>query len=78
MDANNFRNACCIISRKGWVAEANLSADPADCCDSRSAQRFGKGIQLRQAKTSTTTDVYMQDIPESVRRTVDSIHKDLR
>jgi integrase len=38
-----------------------------------------KDIQglLRHAKPSTTAEVYMQEIPESVRRTVNSIHLEL-
>ena len=45
------------------------------------AQKKGtvKDIQgvLRHSRIATATDVYMQEIPESVRRTVDSIHKEL-
>jgi len=29
---------------------------------------------MRHSRTATTTDVYMQEIPESVRATVNSIH----
>ena len=32
---------------------------------------------LRHSRTATTTDVYMQEIPEGVRGTIDSIHREL-
>jgi hypothetical protein len=39
-----------------------------------------KDIQgvLRHSRTATTTDVYMQEIPESVQKTVDAISAELR
>ncbi|MFZ0662092.1 MAG: tyrosine-type recombinase/integrase [Acidobacteriaceae bacterium] len=46
------------------------------------AQKKGtvKDVQglLRHSRTATTTDVYMQEIPESVRATVNSINQELR
>jgi hypothetical protein len=33
---------------------------------------------MRHSRTATTTDVYMQQIPESVQSTVNSIHQELR
>ena len=33
---------------------------------------------LRHSRTATTTDVYMQEIPEGVRATIDAIHKELK
>ena len=46
------------------------------------AQKKGtvKDVQgvMRHSRTATTTDVYMQEIPESVQATVDSIHRELR
>ena len=33
---------------------------------------------LRHSRAATTTDVYMQEIPESVRATVNAIHQELR
>jgi len=33
---------------------------------------------MRHSRTATTTDVYMQTIPESVQSTVNSIHLELR
>ena len=46
------------------------------------AQKLGtpKDIQgvLRHSRLSTTTDVYMQEIPESVKTTVGAINKELR
>jgi hypothetical protein len=45
------------------------------------AQKKGtvKDVQgvLRHSRTATTTDVYMQEIPEGVRGTIDSIHREL-
>ena len=39
-----------------------------------------KDIQsvLRHSRLATTTDVYMQEIPESVKATVEAINKELR
>ncbi len=39
-----------------------------------------KDIQgvLRHSRVATTTDVYMQEIPESVEQTVDAISAELR
>ena len=46
------------------------------------AQKKGtvKDIQgvLRHSRMATTTDVYMQEIPESVQKTVDAISEELR
>lgn len=46
------------------------------------AQKKGtvKDVQdlMRHSRTATTTDVYMQEIPESVQLTVNSIHLELR
>ena len=46
------------------------------------AQKKGtvKDVQglLRHSRVATTTDVCMQEIPESVRATVDAIHQELR
>jgi len=46
------------------------------------AQKKGtvKDIQglMRHSRTATTTDVYMQEIPESVQATVDAINAELR
>ena len=46
------------------------------------AQKKGtvKDVQglSRHSRAATTADVYMQEIPESVRATVDAIHQELR
>ena len=46
------------------------------------AQKKGtiKDVQgvMRYSRTATTTDVYMQEIPESVQATVNSINRELR
>jgi integrase len=46
------------------------------------AQKKGtvKDVQgvMRHSRTATTTDVYMQEIPESVQATINSINKELR
>lgn len=34
--------------------------------------------EARHSRTATTTDVYMQEMPEGVRATVDSIHRELK
>jgi hypothetical protein len=45
-------------------------------------QKLGtvKDVQgvMRHSRTATTTDVYMQEIPESVQATVNSINRELR
>ena len=45
------------------------------------AQKKGtvKDVQgvMRHSRVATTTDVYMQELPEGVRATVDSIHDEL-
>ena len=33
---------------------------------------------LRHSRAATTTDVYMQEIPESVHATINAIHAELR
>ena len=46
------------------------------------AQKKGtvKDVQgiMRHSRVATTTDVYMQELPEGVRATVDSIHRELQ
>ena len=46
------------------------------------AQKKGtvKDVQglLRHSRAATTTDVYMQEIPESVQATINAIHAELR
>ncbi len=46
------------------------------------AQKKGtvKDVQgvLRHSRTATTTDIYMQEIPESVQSTINSINRELR
>jgi hypothetical protein len=46
------------------------------------AQKKGtiKDVQgvMRHSRTATTTDVYMQEIPESVQSTINSINSELR
>jgi hypothetical protein len=43
-------------------------------------KRTVKDVQgvLRHSRIATTTDVYMQEIPESVQKTVDAIRAELR
>jgi hypothetical protein len=43
-------------------------------------KRTVKDVQgvMRHSRVATTTDVYMQELPEGVRATVDSIHNELR
>ncbi len=45
------------------------------------AQKKGtvKNVQgmMRHSRVATTTDVYMQELPESVRATINSIHQEL-
>ena len=81
MDSNNCRNR--VLH---WLAQKlelpKLTFQVIRRTIATLAQKKGtvKDIQgvLRHSRTATTTDVYMQEIPESVQRTVDAISAELR
>jgi len=76
MDSNNCRNR--VLH---WLAQKlelpKLTFQVIRRTIATLAQKKGtvKDIQgvLRHSRTATTTDVYMQEIPESVQKTVDAI-----
>lgn len=81
MDADNFRKRVL----KQLADELNLpklSFQVIRRSIATLAQHKGsiKDVQglLRHSKPATTAEVYMQEIPESVQRTVDAIHTELR
>jgi len=59
-----------------------ILAEKIRACYQRNKARdiYDLGIQgvLRHSRIATTTDVYMQEIPESVQKTVDPISAELR
>ena len=64
-----------------WKPYTKVKSDPGVRLE-RAWQKKGtvKDIQgvLRHSRIATTTDVYMQEIPESVQETVDAISAELR
>jgi hypothetical protein len=62
------------------TAEADLLSDPAHDSDAGAEEGNGKDVQglLRHSRAAITTDVYMQEIPESVQATVNAINPELR
>jgi integrase len=81
MDANNYRKR--VLHKLAKKLELpKLTFQVIRRTIATLAQKKGtvKDVQgvLRHSRTATTTDVYMQEIPESVRATVDAIHAELR
>src|SRR6266581_532784 len=81
MDSNNYRKR--VLHRlEQELGLPKLTFQVIRRTIATLAQKKGtvKDIQglLRHSRAATTADVYMQEIPESVRATVDSIHKELR
>ena len=81
MDSNNYRNRVL----RGLAQELELPKLTFQVIRrtiATLAQKKGtvKDIQgvLRHSRIATTTDVYMQEIPESVEKTVDAISAELR
>jgi hypothetical protein len=81
MDSNNYRKR--VLHRLAPELELpKLTFQVIRRTIATLAQKKGtvKDIQgvLRHSRTATTTDVYMQEIPESVQKTVDAISAELR
>jgi len=81
MDSNNYRKR--VLHRLAQELELpKLTFQVIRRTIATLAQKKGtvKDIQgvLRHSRTATTTDVYMQEIPESVQKTVDAISAELR
>jgi len=81
MDSNNYRNR--VLHRlEQELGLPKLTFQVIRRTIATLAQKKGtvKDIQgvLRHSRMATTTDVYMQEIPESVQKTVDAISAELR
>ena len=81
MDSNNYRNR--VLHGLAQELELpKLTFQVIRRTIATLAQKKGtvKDIQgvLRHSRIATTTDVYMQEIPESVEKTVDAISAELR
>lgn len=81
LDSSNFRNR--VLHKLAEELELpKLTFQVIRRSIATLAQRKGtvKDVQgiLRHSRTATTTDVYMQELPEGVRATVNSIHKELK
>jgi integrase len=81
MDSNNYRKR--VLQRLEQELELpKLTFQVIRRTIATLAQKKGtvKDIQglLRHSRMATTTDVYMQEIPESVQKTVDAISAELR
>ena len=81
MDSSNYRNRVLHGSARE-LELPKLTFQVIRRTIATLAQKKGtaKDIQgvLRHSRTATTTDVYMQEIPESVQKTVDAISAELR
>jgi integrase len=64
-----------VVANTGMRNSELSSLTLSDIDFERKCLLAGEGRKSAHAKPSTTAEVYMQQIPESVRRTVDSIHK---
>ena len=85
MDSNNYRNR--VLQRLApelEIPKLTFQVISEHDCDGGQKKGTTKDIQvvLRHSRTATTTDVYMQEIPESAQKTVDTarirIHMDAR
>lgn len=65
---------CCGWRKTMWHDDAR---DRATLAQKNGTVKDVQGV-LRHYRTATTTEVYMQEIPESVQATVNSIHSELR
>jgi len=80
MDSSNFRHR--VLHRLAEELELpKLTFQVIRRTIATLAQKKGtvKDVQgmMRHSRTATTTDVYMQELPEGVRATVNSIHLEL-
>jgi len=81
LDASNFRHRV-LGKLERELGLPKLTFQVIRRTTATLAQKMGtvKDVQglLRHSRTATTTDVYMQEIPEGVRATVDSFHRELK
>ena len=81
LDAANFRHRV-LLKLERELGLPKLRFQVIRRTTATLAQKMGtvKDVQglLRHSRTATTTYVHMQEIPEGVRATVDSIHRELK
>jgi AAA domain-containing protein len=81
VDSSNFRHRV-LLKLERELGLPKLTFQVIRRTTATLAQKMGtvKDVQglLRHSRTATTTDVYMQEIPEGVRATVDLIHRELK
>ena len=81
MDSNNYRNRVLHgLARELELPKLTFQVIRRTIATLAQKKGTAKDIQcvLRHSRTATTTDVYMQQIPESVQKTVDAISAELR
>jgi hypothetical protein len=63
-------------TKRERVTEAHIPGHPPHVATLAQKKGTVKDVQgvMRHSRVATTTDVYMQELPEGVRATVDSIH----
>jgi len=80
IDPNNYRKRI-LHKLAGELSLPKLTLQVIRRTIATLAQKKGtvKDVQgiMRHSPVATTTDVYMQEMPEGVRATVDSIHAEL-
>ena len=81
LDTDNFRNRVLHkVARKLQLPKLTFQFIRTTIATLAQKKGTVKDIQgvLRHSRTATTTDVYMQEIPESVQSTINSINLELR
>jgi len=78
-DTDNYRSGASQTRPETETSETHVPGHSEDGCNIGPKKGTVKDVQgvLRHSRTATTTDVYMQEIPEGVRGTIDSIHREL-
>ncbi len=80
IDPQNYRKKMRKLGQELGLPKLNFQVIRRTIATLGQKKGTPKDIQglLRHSRLSTTTDVYMQEIPESVKATVAAIHKELR
>jgi hypothetical protein len=80
MDTGNYRRRVLHKLRRIEIAQADLPVirrTIATLVQKKGTVKDVRGL-LRHSRAATTTDVYMQEIPESVQATINAIHAELK
>jgi len=79
MDAGNYRRRVLHKPPTGWNCPTFqlIRRTIATLAQKKGTIKDVKGL-LRHSRAATTTDVYMQEIPESVQATINAIHAELK